>query len=299
MHSTQSELFFKNTHGYDLHSHSTASDGALSPGELIDAAIKCGVKHLALTDHDTIDGFHVAKKYIDDNQKPINIIPAVEFSSRWCSQTEDDGSGMTVHIVALNLDAKNEYLQTLIEKTQKARKERNQRIHHKMFKKGWADVYELAIELTQGGQLTRTHLANAMLQLNKVSNYRQAFSRYLGSGKPLSVHTKWPTITETVSHVQLAGGSAVLAHPLHYGLTRKKLLALCNDFKSSGGDAIEVITGRATKRSIEDLTGITLRLKLAASIGSDFHAPDNGYYNIGVQQTLPPALTPIWEKWSI
>jgi predicted metal-dependent phosphoesterase TrpH len=297
MHAFQTELFARNKHAYDLHTHSTASDGTLTPIELIEAAIDCGVSHLAISDHDTLDGYKIAKNYLDINKRPLNLIPAVEFSSRWCTRTSDDGSGMTVHIVALNLVPENPDLKALIDTTQTARHTRNQRIQEKMHKKGWSDVFDLALELTQGGQLTRTHLAKAMVQLDKVPVYYQAFSKYLGSGKPLAVHTKWPTLTETITQIHKAGGSAVLAHPLHYQLTRSKLLQLCSDFRQAGGDAIEVITGRANKRSIEDLTGIALRLKLRASIGSDFHAPVKGNYHLGIEQTLPKALSPVWETW--
>ena len=291
----QNELFVKNTNTYDLHTHSTASDGALSPEQLIDAAIECGVKNLALSDHDTLAGYFCAHKYVHKNSLDINLIPAVEFSSRWNIQQPDNGQGMTVHIVALNIDPGHTQLKSIIADTQVARSERNQRLQNKFIKKGWGDVFDYAIELTQGGQLTRTHIANAMLHKEKVTNYRQAFSRYLGNGKPLAVHTKWPNLRETISQIKLAGGTAVLAHPLHYGLTRKKLLDLCSDFKLAGGTAIEVITGRANNDAIENLTGIALRQKLAASVGSDFHAPDKGNIWLGVQKTLPETLTPVWD----
>lgn len=297
MPSPQSELFDKNTHGYDLHTHSNASDGTLTPQALIQTALDCGLTHLALSDHDTLAGYRVAKDYLRQNNKTLTLIPAVEFSSRWNTDATDQGRGMTVHIVALNIDPEHTKLHKLITATQQARAERNQRLQRKLIKKGWADVYALALELTQGGQLTRTHMARAMLQLDKVSSYKQAFSRYLGSGKPLAVHTQWPNLHETISHIKLAGGTAVLAHPLHYGLTRKKLLSLCTDFKLAGGEALEVITGRADKKAIDNLTGIALRQNLAASVGSDFHAPDKGVSRLGVTQSLADTLTPVWAIW--
>ena len=231
----------------------------------------------------------------------LQLIPAVEFSSRWNSliniDTQDDGRGITVHIVALNILPKSSAIQELILATQTARDERNERLRMKFIKKGWEDVINLAEELSTDATLTRTHIAKAMLELGKVSKYAQAFSRYLGTGKPLAVHTKWPTIKETITAITAAGGTAVLAHPLHYQLTRKKLLQLTVDFKQAGGQAIEVITGNPDKRAIENLTGIALRQNLAASVGSDFHAPLKGKIHLGVPQVLPKALTPVWDIW--
>ena len=297
----QAEIFSKNTQGYDLHTHSTASDGSLTPQELIDTAIDYGITHLALSDHDTLKGFEIASEHLAKQSSDLQLVPSVEFSSRWNAlsniDSEDDGRGMTVHIVALNIDPKSTSIQKLIGATQSARNERNERLKIKFIKKGWQDVINLAEELSSGATLTRTHIANAMLTLDKVSKYGQAFSRYLGSGKPLSVHTKWPSIRETVDGINKSGGTAVLAHPLHYQLTRKKLLQLCSDFKKAGGQAIEVITGNPDNKAIENLTGIALRQNLAASVGSDFHAPRNGKIHLGVPQVLPLALTPVWEIW--
>ena len=297
----QAEIFSKNTQGYDLHTHSTASDGSLTPQELIDIAIDYGITHLALSDHDTLKGFEIAKDHLAKQSSDLRLVPSVEFSSRWNQlgsiDSVDDGRGMTVHIVALNIDPDNTAIQKLITATQSARNQRNERLKIKLIKKGWQDVVVLAEELSADATLTRTHIANAMLALDKVSKYAHAFSRYLGSGKPLSVHTKWPSIRETVQAINESGGTAVLAHPLHYQLTRKKLLQLCSDFKKVGGQAIEVITGNPDKKAIENLTGIALRQNLAASVGSDFHAPRNGKIHLGVPQVLPPALTPVWDIW--
>ncbi|MBT8142220.1 MAG: PHP domain-containing protein [Gammaproteobacteria bacterium] len=294
----QTSLFPKNTAGYDLHTHSTASDGSLSPAELVEAAMACGVHNLAVSDHDTLGGYHLAKQHVVKKDLGINIIPAVEFSSRWNTRDPDDGRGMTVHIVALHIDPEHLELHELLAMTQQARAERNARIKHKMTKKGWLDVFEHAEDLAEQGQLTRTHLARAMLDLKKVSQYRQAFSRYLGEGRPLAVHTRWPNLRESISRINTANGTAVLAHPLHYSLTRKKLLQLCSDFKHAGGKAIEVITGRTNKDMIEQLCGIALRMDLLASVGSDFHSPRNGVAQLGVQQTLPDTLPAVWSNWS-
>jgi len=298
---SQTTMFAKNTQAYDLHTHSSASDGYFRPDELVQAAYASGVRYLALSDHDTLQGYYQAKDYLSKNSYELELIPAVEFSSRWNLQKQenktDDGSGMTVHIVALKIDPTHPDISKLINTTQAAREDRNARIQHKFIKKGWSDVFDLAQELAGDGQLTRSHLASAMLQSNKISNKGAAFKRYLGNGKPLAAHTAWPRIQQTISAIKSAGGSAVLAHPLHYHLTNKKLSQLVQDFKQAGGSALEVITGNPGKQAIESLTGLALRHNLAASVGSDFHSPEQSRSGLGVQAALSDALTPIWSIW--
>lgn len=298
----QTEFFEKITQGYDLHCHTNASDGSLSPTELVDLAIEYGVHTLAITDHDTVSGYQQALK--NNTNQTIKLIPAVEFSTRWHPDSArlEQGEGMTLHMVALGIDVNNTSLLAHLERTRLAREQRNQKIIQRMQKKGWQDVVDLAISFTQVDNkqptsLTRTHFANAMLELNKVTNYAQAFRKYLGKGKPLSSHTQWPSLEETVAVTKAAGGQAVLAHPLHYKLTRKKLIKLCQTFKEYGGDAIEVITGNSLKNDIDNLTGIALRTGLKGSVGSDFHSPTRFKARLGVEQDMAKTLTPVWASW--
>ncbi len=291
----QSELFEKTTQGIDLHCHSNFSDGSLAPEELIALAEEYGVNTLAITDHDSVAVHQHLRK--SEFKTAINLIPAIELSCRWHhdKQRLANGEGMTLHIVGLNIDIDNPKLLQHIGHTQHARDQRNQKIMTRMQKKGWHDVVEI-VQVEHS--LTRTHFAKAMLKTEKVSTYTQAFRKYLGQGKPLSTRTNWPELAETIAAIKAAGGSAVLAHPLHYKLTRKKLIQLCNEFKEYGGDAIEVITGNTLKTDIDKLTGIALRANLKASVGSDFHGPERYKARLGVEQDIAKTLTPIWQNWT-
>lgn len=290
----QSELFLKTTQGIDLHCHTNFSDGSLSPEELITLAESYGVSTLAITDHDSV----AVHEYLNQRniKTDINLIPAIELSCRWHHDKTRlaNGEGMTLHIVGLNIDIHNPILKDHINVTQSARNERNQKIIQRMLKKGWHDVVEL---VQDENSLTRTHFAKAMLHTEKVTNYAQAFRKYLGQGKPLSSRTDWPELKDTIQSIKAAGGVAVLAHPLHYKLTRKKLLQLCTEFKACDGDAIEVVTGNSLKTDIDNLTGIALRTGLKASVGSDFHGPERYKARLGVEQDIAKTLTPIWLNW--
>ena len=290
----QSELFIKTTQGIDLHCHTNFSDGSLSPEELIKLAEEYGVTTLAITDHDSV----AVHEYLNQAKikTDINLIPAIELSCRWHHDKTrlENGEGMTLHIVGLNIDINNTALKKHIDLTQVARDERNQKIMSRMQKKGWHDVVEL---VKNEQSLTRTHFAKAMLKTEKITNYTQAFRKYLGQGKPLSSRTDWPELKDTITAIKAAGGYAVLAHPLHYKLTRKKLLQLCAEFKFHAGDAIEVVTGNTLKTDIDNLTGIALRTGLKASVGSDFHGPERFKARLGVEQDIAKTLTPIWQDW--
>jgi len=291
----QTELFNKITQGIDLHCHTTFSDGSLTPEELIQLAEEFSITTLAITDHDSV----AVHQYLRSQSLATNIhlIPAIELSCRWHHDAKRlaNGEGMTLHIVGLNIDIDNLVLQAHIQRTQDARQERNDKILSRMLKKGWKDVVSL---VENEHSLTRTHLAKAMLKTNKVATYNQAFRKYLGQGKPLAAHTQWPDLKETISAIQSANGFAVLAHPLHYKLTRKKLIQLCTEFKSLQGDAIEVVSGNTLKTDIDNLTGIALRLNLKASIGSDFHGPERFKARLGIEQDIAKTLSPIWHEWA-
>lgn len=291
----QAELFSKTTQGIDLHCHTTFSDGSLSPEELILLAEEYEISTLAISDHDSV----AVHEYINqsDIKTKINLIPAIELSCRWHhdKQRLAKGEGMTLHIVGLNIDIENLALKKHIHLTQTARNERNEKIIQRMLKKGWHDVVAL---VENEHSLTRTHFAKAMLKTEKVTNYAQAFRKYLGQGKPLSTRTNWQDLQTTITAIHAAGGAAVLAHPLHYKLTRKKLLQLCTEFKMHGGDAIEVVSGNTLKTDIDNLTGIALRNDLKASVGSDFHGPERYKARLGVEQDIAKTLTPVWQEWT-
>ncbi|NOT83349.1 MAG: PHP domain-containing protein [Methylococcaceae bacterium] len=269
---------------YDLHSHSTASDGALSPSELVVRAQQQGVTALALTDHDTIQGLDEAKQAAALNG--IQLINGIEISTTW--------ENHCLHIVGLNINPEHVSLKTGIAHLQAIRSERAQKIAFKLEKKRIPGAYE-AVTLAAGkGMITRSHFADFLLQQNHVSTQQEAFDRYLGQGKPAYVSTTWASLNDTLNWITAAGGVAVLAHPMRYKLSANWMNRLLSAFKESGGQGIEVITGRSSPEEITLTSQYIKRYGLYGSVGSDFHSPANQWVELGRLKPLPEIIKPVW-----
>jgi predicted metal-dependent phosphoesterase TrpH len=273
------------TENYDLHCHSTASDGSLTPTEVVQRAQLQGVTSLALTDHDTINGqAEAAQTALDCN---INFIPGIEISTTW--------ENKCFHIVGLNIDPKNEALTSGIKNLQTLRCERAKKIALKLEKRRVPNAYEAVMEMAKGGMVTRAHFANFLLANNYVSTQQQAFDRYLGKGKTAFVSTVWADLHEAINWITQAGGVAVVAHPLRYRLTASWMRRFLASFKEAGGQGIEVITGRSTADEIRRTMLFANQYQLSASVGSDFHTPANQWVELGRLVPLPENIQPVWE----
>lgn len=270
---------------YDLHCHSTASDGSLTPIELIQRARTKGVTTLALTDHDTVNGQAEAAKAAAGAD--IKLIPGIELSTTW--------ENKCFHIVGLNIDIENPVLTTGIQNLQLIRSERAKTIAKKLEKKRIPNAYEAVVKAANGGMITRLHFANFLVSNNFVSSQQQAFDRYLGKGKPAFVSTVWAELQTAVEWINQAGGVAVVAHPLRYNITVSWMKRFLSFFKETGGQGIEVVTGRSTADEIRHSLLYANQFELAASVGSDFHTPDNKWVELGRLQPLPDNIKPVWE----
>lgn len=270
---------------YDLHCHSTASDGTLSPSEVVQRAQLHGVTSLALTDHDTVDGqAEAANAAIKAN---IHFIPGIEISTTW--------ENKCFHILGLNIDPKNITLVSGIKDLQTLRSERAQKIAHKLEKRRIPNSYEAVIKMAKGGMITRAHFANFLLSQNYVSTQQQAFDRYLGKGKTAFVSTTWADLEAAVNWITEAGGIAVVAHPMRYNLTASWMRRFLSYFKQIGGQGIEVITGRSTPDEIRRSIVFAKQYELASSVGSDFHTPDNPWVELGRLAPLEDNTPPVWD----
>jgi hypothetical protein len=270
---------------YDLHSHSTASDGALSPSQLVQRAQQQGVSVLALTDHDTTAGLTEAKHAA--TACGLRLINGIELSASYASQC--------LHIVGLNIDPEHPQLQAGIAGQHTLRALRAQLIADKLVKKGIPDAYPAVSTAAGNGEITRLHFAEHLLSQGYVSSHQEAFDRYLSKGKPAFVPTKWATVEETIAWIKAAGGVAVLAHPLRYNLSLKWINRILDCFKQSDGLAVEVVTGRASSDDIQTSLRLAIRHQLFASMGSDFHSPDNQWVELGRLARLPTGVKPVWE----
>lgn len=270
---------------YDLHSHSTASDGALSPTELVLRAQQQGVSVLALTDHDTIAG--LAEATAAAQQCGIRLVAGIELSATF--------ENHCLHIVGLNINPEHPALLAGLAKQQGVRDSRAQKIAAKLAKRGIPDAYPAVVEVVGSGEITRLHFADFLLAQGYVSSQQEAFDRYLNKGKSAFVPTVWADMAECVAWITAAGGVAVMAHPLRYKLTTRWLNKVLTAFKQAGGQGLEVVTGRA---SIDDIRLSHLHAghhQLYASAGSDFHAPGNQWLELGRLAQLPEGALPIWQ----
>ncbi|HEV2320800.1 MAG TPA: PHP domain-containing protein [Gammaproteobacteria bacterium] len=271
----------------DLHTHSRASDGTLSPAELVSLAAARGVTLLSLTDHDCLDGMAEARAACAT--AGIRFLPGVEVSTSW--------DGKTLHIVGLGVDPENTALKAGLARLQAVRDARGAEIGKRLEAKGIVGAYAGAARIADEARLTRTHYARFLLEAGHVKDLQQAYRRYLGRGKPGHVSVEWASLEETLDWIHAAGGRAVLAHPLRYGFTRAWLTKILTAFKQAGGDALEVISGRSNPDEIAVSAHLAARFELMGSVGSDFHAPTQ-WLQPGVETPLPAGVKPVWESLS-
>jgi predicted metal-dependent phosphoesterase TrpH len=274
---------------YDLHSHSTASDGDLSPTELVQRAFQQGVTALALTDHDTTVGLSEAQTAA--KALKMRLINGIELSVTW--------NGHCFHIIGLGINPDSPALMAGIAKIQDIRRERVQKIARLLEKKHILGAAEAVIIMAgETGMITRSHFARFLVANNYVATEQEAFDRYLGQGKSAYTNTIWAGLEEAVSWVNQAGGVAVLAHPMRYDLTASWLKRSLTAFKAAGGAGIEVVTGRHNPDEIMRCAAYANSFNLTASVGSDFHSPKNQWIELGHLADLPEHVKPVWKLFN-
>lgn len=271
----------------DLHCHSKVSDGLLSPAEIVRLARANGCTLLALTDHDHTGG--LAEARAEAQKCGIRLINGVEISVTWRKRT--------VHIVGLDFDDNHENLQNLLAQVREGRLKRLEAIAAKLEKKGISGAYEGALALAANPEMvSRTHIAEFLINAGHVRNKQQAFAKYLGDGKPASVAHEWADLAGAVAAVNGAGGLAVIAHPMRYGFSATAKRNLFEEFKALGGAGIEVHSGNCGKNDRLNYALLAERYGLLASAGSDFHRPgDYGGGILGACPELPAHCKPVWE----
>ena len=273
---------------YDLHSHSTASDGSLTPTQLLDHAATQGVDVLALTDHDTVAGLAEARTAAEVHG--IELINGIELSVTWNKQT--------LHVVALGIDPEYGPLGDALKKIQAFRQWRGEEIARRLEKKAnIPGALEGATAFAKGGLLSRTHFAHFLLKNGHVKGMQDAFTRYLKRGKAGYVPSEWTDFELGLRLIQEAGGQAVLAHPARYDMTATKLRRALADFKECGGVAMEVISGSHSRNDVFVMADLAKRFELLASAGSDYHGPENRWVELGRLAEFPDGCTPIWHDW--
>lgn len=271
---------------FDLHSHSTASDGTLSPAELVRRAHQQGVRALALTDHDTTAGLDEAQRAAAATG--LQLVPGVEISVTW--------ERRTVHIVGLNVDSSDRGLQAGLERLRQFRDWRAAEIGRRLGKAGVPDALAGASRHAKGSIIGRTHFAHYLVEIGRADSVREVFKRFLVNDKPGHVSGQWAGLEEAVSWIRGAGGQAVIAHPARYRLTATKLRKLMGEFMECGGEGMEVVTGSHSRDECAAMAGHVRRQGLWASCGSDYHGPENPWIELGRLPALPADCRPIWDS---
>lgn len=273
----------------DLHCHTTASDGKLTPSELVARALERGISTLAITDHDTAEGFRQAQAHA--SAAGLRLIPGIELSCVW--------GGITIHVVGLNFNPDSPAMREAEQRQTDARRNRAALIAEKVGKKLQHEIVLTDVEVYAGGeQIGRPHFAQYLIDRGLVPSMAVAFSKYLGAGKAGDVKAGWPDMADAVQWIVAAGGIPVLAHAHHYNMTRTKLRACIQDFIDAGGQALEVAYGQMDSNQQGQISALAREFNLLGSCGSDYHGPNRFGLELGVMPTFPAGITPVWQRWA-
>lgn len=273
---------------FDLHCHSSFSDGVLPPEELALRAKSHGVDVWALTDHDELNGLSDARRAAQ--KAGLDFITGVEISITWI--------GKTIHIVGLNFDENNPALVNGLATLRQGRKDRARMIDARLSDLGMHHTYEGALQYVANPELiSRTHFARYLVDIGEGRDLNDIFSRFLAEGKPAYVPHQWATLEQAVSWITGAGGVAVVAHPGRYHLSDVQFDVFFNTFKELGGEAIEVVTGSHTPDQYAQYANVANQYGFMASMGSDFHSVKESRIDLGMLPDLPKKVVPVWKKW--
>jgi predicted metal-dependent phosphoesterase TrpH len=240
----------------DLHVHTTASDGRLTPSEIVNLAINQGLSVLSITDHDTLDGYHAA---LPEAQKcGIRLIAGVEITTNY--------NGVECHLLAYDMDWTHSPFSDMIQGQRSIRKVRADAIVSKLNKMGFeVDMDEVRAESGKA-TISRNHIAAVMQRKRIVATKREAFDRYLHAKGPAYVQNEYPDVTEVISLVREAGGVSVLAHPgKSYIYEDLKIL------KDHGLDGLEYLHPSHTWAMQKKYKDYAINYGMLLTGGSDFH----------------------------
>ena len=273
---------------FDLHCHSTRSDGLLAPAAVVDRAAGRGVRVLALTDHDELSGLCEAAQRAAATG--LRFVNGVEISVTW--------NGKTLHVVGLGIDPQSETLARGLERIRSGRQRRAEGIASGLEQAGIPGTLAGARSYVTNPELVgRTHFARFLVARGLARDVQSVFKKYLTAGNPGHVSHQWAALEEAVSWITTSGGFAVLAHPGRYGLSAKEREALLAHFVDAGGSAVEVVTGSHSVDQYATWAHYARRFGLLASAGSDFHGPEESRRDFGTLPELPPGIAPVWDRF--
>jgi len=272
----------------DLHCHSTASDGLLAPKDVVARAAANGVEILALTDHDDTSG--LAEARAEAQAHALRFVDGVEVSVTWRSTA--------VHIVGLRIDPASGPLRAGLEFIRQGRATRAQKIADGLSASGVPDSLAGAKRFAENPELiSRAHFARYLVEAGRAPDVKTVFQRYLVKDTPGHVPHQWAALGDAVAWIRESGGTAVVAHPGRYKLTKAEMRELLTDFKGTGGAGIEVVTGSHTPDQYLEYARLAREFGFLASRGSDYHGKGESHADLGSLPPLPEGLKAVWNDW--
>ena len=271
-----------NEPGIDLHVHTTASDGSLTPAELVGKAHALGLTALAVTDHDTLAGLAEARAAAQEIG--LDLVPGVELS------VEDDAGRF--HLLGYGFDPENDVLAKTLITLRRSRAARNEQMAQKMVSLGLpVTMDDVRAEAGEDAQvIARPHFARALIKKGVVTSVAEAFDKYLSTGKPLYLPKEVLTPHDAIALIHGAGGVAVMAHPglvpLDEAALAKRLESLTRE---DGLDGLEAYYSQHSPADTDRFLALAARLGLLVTGGSDFHGIAKPHVPLGVVFNGKPA----------
>jgi predicted metal-dependent phosphoesterase TrpH len=266
----------------DLHCHSTASDGTLSPRDVVRLAHEIKLSALALTDHDTVGG--IAEAQAEAHAWGIDFLPGIEISAKFPYPG-------TLHILGYGIDPANAALQQMTADLREGRDDRNERIVAKLQKLGIEITIDEVLARAQG-TVGRPHIAQVLVAKGVVSHPQAAFDKYLGQGGLAYEDKERFTPREAIAMIHAAGGVAICAHPTQLKCPNlARLERVLKDLVDLGLDGVEVIHSDHRPFDVRFLNDFATKHKLLKSGGSDFHGTIKSNVKLGIarSRTIPRA----------
>ncbi|MDR0324265.1 MAG: PHP domain-containing protein [Treponema sp.] len=255
----------------DLHTHSNISDGDMSPALLVKQAVKQGLRAIALTDHDTIEGLESART--EAGKENFHFIPGIELSINWTGSksTPGLGPGGEFHLLGLGINSPSSGFIDAVGKLSRRREARNREILERMHELSIEATWEDLLAISGGHSMGRPHFANLLIKRKIVKNIRQAFARYLCVGMPLYVPKEGLVFEEAVALIRESGGIPVLAHPISLYVAWGRLPDLIKLLKDMGLMGLEAWHPATKPGPCSRLESLGKTLGLYITEGSDYH----------------------------
>ena len=262
----------------DLHIHTTYSDGMLSPEQIVDTALGCGLDVIALTDHDNVLSHDVAGKYVANKNLNLEIIPGVEINTIY--------KGFEVHILGYFMDKNNSDFINMLQFQQKARIEQTRQIIDLLAKKQgirikFEDVQKL---VAPSGSIGRPHIARAITNSGGTANVMEAYAKFINNNSDVYVERKTVSPHDAVEIISEAGGIPVFAHPIDVDIADE----LTCELVSYGLRGIEAYHRKHSPAAVEHFSTLAEQYGLIVTGGSDFHAPSMNHGTILMGKNFVP-----------